>query len=212
MLPNHKPLQWILPFLVSLSAWLGFSLFSTGAKGVPEDSAHTGCLSAFSGTYTRLHSDRTVDLCELTRNKTVLLVNTASHCGFTPQFKQLEVLHQKYASAGLVVVGVPSDDFSQEADSEAETASVCFRNFGVTFTMLAPNHVKGSEAIAPFRWVGEQTRAPAWNFNKYLITGNGSTVTHWGSSVNPLDSGLEKAIIQSLDHALRAKTQSVASQ
>jgi glutathione peroxidase len=142
----------------------------------------------------RLHAKDDVDLCEVTAGRPVLVVNTASHCGYTPQFKGLEVLHQRYRDRGLVVVGFASDSFSQEADSEAEAADVCYVNYGVSFTMLAPTPVRGSAANPVFRALNERAGEPKWNFNKYLISADGSQVQHFDSAVKPDSDVLAAAI------------------
>jgi len=92
----------------------------------------------------KLHSNDTVNLCEIAKDKTLLVVNTASHCGYTRQFGGLESLHQQYQDKGLVVIGFASNDFDQEAKTEAEAARICKENFGVSFTMVAPSYVTGS--------------------------------------------------------------------
>lgn len=164
--------------LILTVVMMGFSHFVAA-----EDKAD--CAPVFKTERVRLHSSQTVDLCALTAGKPVLLVNTASHCGFTPQFKELEALHQRYAPDGLVILGVPSDDFFQEADDQAETAEVCYKNYGVTFTMLSPAHVKGPGADPMFAEVGKQSEEPSWNFNKYLVSPQGQVLNHWGSRENP---------------------------
>src|SRR5690606_11788486 len=90
------------------------------------------CPEYLQGEYRKLHSSDSVNLCELMAGKTALVVNTASHCGFTPQFEALEAVHQAYQAKGLVVLGVPSDDFKQAAETEAEEATICFTNYGVS--------------------------------------------------------------------------------
>ncbi|QSX30967.1 glutathione peroxidase [Shewanella cyperi] len=142
----------------------------------------------------KLHSEKTVDLCQLTAGKPVLIVNTASHCGFTPQFKGLEALHQKYKDQGLVVLGFPSDDFFQEEDREQDTAKICFINYGVTFTMFATSAVWGSDVNPVFKYLGEKAGSPKWNFFKYLVSADGSEVTRFNSRVTPDDPALVSAI------------------
>ena len=142
----------------------------------------------------KLHSKKTVNLCELQAGGPMLVVNTASHCGYTKQFKGLEALYQAYKDRGLEVVGFASDDFSQEADSEAEAADICYVNYGVTFTMLAPSHVLGKEANPVFSELTKQAEAPSWNFNKYLVNADGQVIEHFGSTTSPDSANLRKAI------------------
>ncbi|MGN0922381.1 MAG: glutathione peroxidase [Cellvibrio sp.] len=164
------------------------------------------CLSSFAmacpdfltGEYRKLNSQATVDMCELTKNKAVLVVNTASHCGFTGQLKSLEKLYQDYGNKGLVIIGFPSNDFKQEADSEEKAAKVCFANNGVSFTMLAPSSVKGENANKVFAHLGKVSQSPGWNFNKYLINANGDFVSHFGSRVKPNSKELIEKIELSL--------------
>lgn len=147
----------------------------------------------------KLHSKQSINFCEKFKDKTLLVVNTASQCGFTPQFKELESLYQKYQAQGLEIIGFPSNDFRQEHNSEAETASVCFKNFGVTFTMLAPSSVKGQDKNSFYKVLADRTgKQPNWNFNKYLISKDHRAIEHFGSNTQPLNSVLEQAIVKSL--------------
>ena len=143
------------------------------------------CPAFLNQEYRKLHSSESVNLCKVLAGKPMLIVNTASHCGFTPQFKGLEAAYEKYKGRGLVVVGFSSDDFNQEAKDEAEAADTCFINYGVTFTMLAPQHVKGPDANATFKELARQTQAPQWNFNKYLVAADGKVVQYFDSRVAP---------------------------
>jgi glutathione peroxidase len=142
----------------------------------------------------KLHSNETVNLCTVAKGKPVLIINTASHCGFTKQFSGLEALHQKYKARGLVVVGFASNDFNQEAKSEAEAERVCRENFGVSFTMIAPSYVKGPNANPIFRELAKHTEAPGWNFNKYLIDKYGKVLSHFSARVTPHSDTLIHAI------------------
>ena len=143
------------------------------------------CHELLDFTGTKLRSSETIDFCEQFADKALLVVNTASQCGYTPQFKDLEQLHKKYSDR-LAIIGFPSNDFRQEhADSE-KISDVCYVNYGVTFTMLEPSSVKGETANALFKELAVRTgQQPAWNFNKYLISADGSAVQHFASRVEP---------------------------
>ena len=118
-----------------------------------------------------------------------LLVNVASFCGFTPQYKELQKLHESYGPKGLVVLGVPSNDFgAQEPKTEPEIAKFCETNFGVTFPMTAKQKVVGADAHGLYQWIsgeGGEAVAPKWNFHKYLIDKTGKLVGSWPSKVSP---------------------------
>lgn len=164
-----------------------------GLMGAPVALADS-CPAFLDHNQRKLHSTDTVNLCDLAAGKPLLVVNTASRCGYTGQFEGLEALHKNYSEKGLVVVGFASDDFRQEADSEAEAATVCFKNFGVTFTMIAPGAVTGPEANPVFRAINEQSQPPRWNFNKYVIDRSGTVVESFPSRVRPQDRELIDAV------------------
>lgn len=157
----------------------------------------TACISWLDQSIGKLNSSQEHDLCALTAGKAVLIVNTASFCGFTPQFKGLEALYQQYKDAGLMVLGFPSDDFNQEADSAEEIAEMCFINYGVNFPMTSQIRVKGSAAHPIFKVLATKGE-PQWNFNKYLISKSGEVVAHYDSSVRPDSAQLIKALEQQL--------------
>jgi glutathione peroxidase len=125
----------------------------------------------------------------------MLIINTASHCGFTKQFKGLEAIYQQYKAKGLIVVGFPSDDFKQEANDEAETAQVCYGNYGVTFDMFSPISVKGDAADPIFKELTKQSGTePKWNFYKYLVNARGEVVKSFNSTATPDSDEMKKAI------------------
>ena len=159
--------------------------------------SYAACPEYLDHDMRKLHSSDQINLCETYAQKPMLIINTASHCGYTPQFKGLEALYQKYREQGLQVVGFASDDFRQEAKDEASAAEVCYVNYGVTFTMLAPSHVKGPDANPVFRELASQSQAPGWNFNKYVVDGSGEVTKHFGSNTAP-DSKVLQAAIESV--------------
>jgi len=147
------------------------------------------CGNILNHSMQKLRTKETVDLCESYKDKTLLIVNTASKCGFTPQFKELQVLQEKYADKGLVVLGFPSDDFMQEHNDEEKTAEVCFLNYGVKFPMFKTSAVRGDDANPVFKALIAKTgEKPSWNFNKYLVSKGEQQVQHFGSKVGPLDA------------------------
>lgn len=123
------------------------------------------------------------------KGKAVLVVNTASECGLTPQYAGLQSLYDRYKAKGLVVLGVPSNDFGgQEPGSEAEIRSFCATNYKVSFPLAAKNKVIGGEAHPLYRWVVDEAgeaAAPKWNFHKYLIGKDGALAGTFGSRTAP---------------------------
>ena len=136
------------------------------------------------------------------RGKTVLLVNTASRCGFTHQYADLQAVWQRYRDRGLVVLGVPSNDFGgQEPGSEAEIKAFCEVNFSVDFPLTEKAQVKGAAAHPFYRWAREtlgSEAAPRWNFHKYLIGPDGALVAWFPTNKSPSSDDVTRAIEASL--------------
>ena len=136
------------------------------------------------------------------RGQALLIVNTASKCGFTPQYAGLESLWRKYRDRGLIVLGVPSNDFGrQEPGTESEIREFCTARFGVTFPLTAKYDVVGAKAHPFYHWIVAQAGeagAPRWNFHKYLIDGKGELAGIFPSKVAPEDKKLVAAIEEQL--------------
>jgi len=126
------------------------------------------------------------------RGRPMLIVNTASACGFTPQFAGLEKLHQEFASQGLVVLGFPCNQFgSQDPGSNEEIGAFCQKNYGVSFPMMAKTEVNGAQAHPLYQWLKGQapgvlgSEGIKWNFTKFLVAKDGTTVKRYGSMDTP---------------------------
>lgn len=132
----------------------------------------------------------------------LLIVNTASKCGFTPQYKELEAIWRKYADDGLVVIGVPSNDFSnQEPGNAAEIANFCEINFGVDFPLTEKVHVTGTQTHPLFQWLAKEggfLSKPRWNFYKYVIGRDGKLVDWFASTTTPGSAKVERALKKAL--------------
>ncbi len=140
------------------------------------------------------------------RGRPLLVVNTASFCGFTPQYADLEAVWQRYRQRGLVVIGVPSNDFGeQEPGTAEEIKEFCESRFAVDFPLTRKQDVVGPGAHAFFRWIAAElgkAGTPRWNFHKYLVAPDGSLAGTWPSSVRPTD----RAVTDEIERLLPAKT------
>ncbi len=141
----------------------------------------------------------TIDFAQF-KGKKILIVNTASECGYTPQYAELEQLYKRYKE-NLVVVGFPANDFlGQEPGSNEEIRSFCSRNYGVSFPMAAKIHVKGSKMHPIYQWLthkeknGVMDANVKWNFNKFLIDEKGLLIAYFPSSVKPLSEELRSKL------------------
>lgn len=137
-----------------------------------------------------------VSLCERYEGQVLLVVNTASKCGFTPQYEGLEALHQELSAQGFAVVGFPSGDFmGQEFEDEQQIAEFCTNTYAVKFPMFERVSVKGDQAVPFYRELAEAAgEAPGWNFHKYLLNREGQVVASFGSRTRPDDPALRAEI------------------
>jgi len=157
-----------------------------------------GCPPLLQHTAARLQDDSPQDLCQYA-GRVLLVVNTASKCGYTPQYDALEKLHARYASRGLVVLGFPSNDFKQELQENKDIAEFCFNTYGVKFPMFARTSVVGPGANPFYAALREATgESPRWNFYKYLVDRNGRVVAAFPSAVEPMDARVTTQIEQLL--------------
>ena len=135
------------------------------------------------------------------KDKVVLLVNTASQCGFTPQYAGLQKIYDRYKDDGFIVLGVPSDDFNQELSSDDDVKKFCEIRYGVNFPLTSIQKIKGESAHPLYKWISGNTSVigqPRWNFHKYLISKEGQIVNWFSSMTSPTSDGLLKQIEQAL--------------
>ncbi|MEY5099578.1 MAG: hypothetical protein RJA36_2297 [Pseudomonadota bacterium] len=156
------------------------------------------CPSTLRHVFPRLQDEKPQSLCQYA-GKVLLVVNTASYCGFTGQYEGLEKLYARYQEQGLVVLGFPSNDFAQESGSNREIAEFCTSTYGVQFPMFAKSSVTGEQASAFFRELAESTgQKPRWNFYKYLIARDGKPVAAYSSMTGPDSRSLLREIERQL--------------
>lgn len=135
-----------------------------------------------------------INLCDY-RDKPILVVNTASKCGFTPQFEKLEAMYSRYKDKGLLVIGFPSNDFRQELESNKEIGSFCKLTYGVNFPMVSKGAVRGADANPFYKdLIAASGSSPKWNFHKYVITPGGKSVHSFLTITQPDDPDIMKLI------------------
>lgn len=142
-----------------------------------------------------------VHLCEKFDGKVLLIVNTASKCGFTPQYEGLEAMHAKYAAQGFAVLGFPSNEFmGQEPGTEEQIKAFCTLTYGVKFPMFEKTQVKGADASVLYKRLKEATgEQPGWNFHKYLVDRHGKVVKSFGTRTKPDDKELVGLVEKLID-------------
>jgi glutathione peroxidase len=153
----------------------------------PSGAAESACPTILNHKVIGLHNEP-VPLCQY-GGKVLLVVNTASECGYTPQYEGLEKLYRRYHDKGFFVLGFPANDFGgQEPGSNQEIAQFCRLNYGVTFPMFAKTSVIGAKANPLYRALAAQTgKPPRWNFHKYLLDRSGNPVAAFESAIEPED-------------------------
>jgi glutathione peroxidase len=183
-------------------AWLVGGMAQAQQQSAPAADAAPAfpaqCPQLLRRSFDRLQDEKPQSLCQYS-GKVLLVVNTASFCGFTPQYKGLEALDSKYRDKGLVVLGFPSNDFSQETGTNKEVADFCESTFGVKFPMFVKSSVRGRDANPLFQDLAKATgTAPKWNFYKYLVGRDGKVVAAYSSLTEPGDKDLVTALEKQL--------------
>jgi glutathione peroxidase len=162
------------------SLFLFFCLSQESFASISAKNAHQFSFNGIDG--------KKIDLSDY-RGKLILVVNTASKCGLTPQYKSLQILYEKYKSRGLVIIGVPSNDFgNQEFGESQQVKDFVHKEFHVTFLLTHVNKVKGENAHPFYLWANNEAgffASPKWNFHKYLIDKNGNFITWFSSATDP---------------------------
>jgi glutathione peroxidase len=200
--PAHFPTMFkTSALLLSLGAAATFSVATPALAQTPaaQPSGHpVSCPAVLKHTFNRLQDEAPQDLCQYA-GKVVLVVNTASYCGFTYQYEGLEKLYAKYAPRGLVVLGFPSNDFKQEDADAKKIADLCYNTYGVKFPMFTSTVVTGTNANPLYAELIKATgNQPKWNFNKYLIDRKGNVIDYFPSKVKLEDPAFVGKIEQAL--------------
>jgi glutathione peroxidase len=166
---------------------------------VSRSSGHQACPPLLDRKAPRLQDGALQDLCRFA-GQVVLIVNTASYCGYTQQYEGLEALHKRYSGRGLVVLGFPSNDFGQqEPGSAKQIADLCFNTYGVAFPMFAKTVVVGPGADPLFAELARASGSPPkWNFHKWLVGRDGRIIAAYPSAVAPLDPVLIRDVERSV--------------
>jgi glutathione peroxidase len=182
--------DYSIPTLILTAMALG------AAGGSAPAAADTPCPDTLDFTVKALAQDQAVNLCATYRGRVVLIVNTASKCGYTPQYEGLEALYETYRDAGLVVLGFPSNDFAgQEPGTEQQIQEFCRLTYDVKFPMFAKTAVTAANAHPLYQRLAAAAGGyPQWNFHKYLLDRNGKLVGSFPSKVEPQSPELIAAI------------------
>jgi glutathione peroxidase len=182
-----------------LRSLLSVALLLAACAGASAQGASSACPALLQHTMPRLQDGKPQALCQYA-GKVLLVVNTASQCGFTPQYTGLEALHARYAAQGLVVMGFPANDFGRQEPGDAkDIAQTCFNVYGVRFPMFDKISVVGRDAHPLYASLAQASgQAPRWNFHKYLVDRQGQVVASFASDVEPQD----KRVLGAIDKAL----------
>lgn len=197
---KEKLMRLILYVFVCVLAGLNTNLTLAATENAVQPTS-SACPRVLQHTVLRLQDEKPQNLCQYA-GQVIVVVNTASYCGFTSQYKGLEALSAQYKDRGLVVLGFPSNDFSQEPDSNAKIADFCENTFGVKFPMFAKTTVRGPDALPLYKQLADITgTTPKWNFYKYVISRDGQHIKSFSSMTGPQD----KSFVQEVEKQLAVK-------
>lgn len=174
--------------------------YPANVKPVQPAARNHQCPALLNHQFPRLQDEKMLSMCDF-KGQVLLIVNTASFCGFTGQYEELEKVHSQYKAKGFSVVGFPSSDFgNQEYKSNKEIAAFCNNTFGVKFPMFAKSVVKGESANPLYKQLAQASgEQPGWNFHKYLVNRKGEVVGTFKSGVSPTSPEMTQAIRRALD-------------
>jgi glutathione peroxidase len=187
--------------MMSIRALIGGLFFLVVASPQVSAADADACPAVLNFSFSSLQTGKTESLCQY-RGKVLLIVNTASYCGYTHQFEGLEALYRKYKNRGLVVLGFPTNDFGgQEPGTNAEIAEFCRLTYGVEFPMFEKSTIKNLKSNPLFAELIARTgQSPSWNFHKFLVDRDGNRVASFGTRVEPdnreLVTALEKLLAE----------------
>ena len=198
MRPVKFKILLVTTYLTTVAAVASLGLFSPSLHAATPATTPAACTGLLQQSFLRLQDEKPQSLCQYS-GKVVVVVNTASFCGFTSQYQGLETLYAKYKDKGLVVLGFPSNDFAQETGSNKDIADFCENTFGVKFPMFAKSSVAGKDANPLFKQLSAKTgTTPRWNFYKYVIARDGQSVVSFNSMADPTSRQFLKEIEKQL--------------
>ncbi|CAA6823340.1 MAG: Glutathione peroxidase family protein [uncultured Thiotrichaceae bacterium] len=189
-------MKYLLTLLFIPLVMNAYAVPSAESNNNMQESANT-CPEALDFTVRALDDDKEVNLCQTYKGKLIMIVNTASKCGFTPQFEGLEALYEKYKDKGFVVLGFPSNDFAnQDPGTEKQVAEFCRLTYGVKFPMFEKTHAAKKNASPIYKKLAELSggKYPKWNFYKYVISPEGELIGNYSSFTKPNAKKIVKLI------------------
>lgn len=191
---RHPLRRFWIPLVSALLAAAALAVMPRAARADTPAATAGACPALLNTTFPKLQDESPQNLCQY-RGKVLLVVNTASYCGYTYQYQGLENVYAKYRDRGLVVLAFPSNDFQQETGSKEQIADLCFNTYGVKFPIFSKSVVSGKNANPLFASLSKATgQQPKWNFHKYLVGRDGKPVATFPSAIEPTDARVTREI------------------